>query len=160
MNNVLILNGAGLADLAPYKDGHGVTLTLSGIKTECESMCRQLGLVLDFRQTDDPDEMFRWISKDSEAFGGVIINPVGHSRAAIQVFDLYHSAIQKLASLKKPIIEVHLGNVYRQGDDVTGPLLKPVREMGFICGLGKYSYLLALQAIARKLNPGAHAGPA
>jgi 3-dehydroquinate dehydratase-2 len=93
--------------------------------------------------------MFRWIAKDSEAFGGVIINPVGHSRAAIQIYELYRSAIRMIANLKKPIIEVHLTNIYRQVEEVTQPLHEPA---GFICGLGKHSYLLALQAMARKLH--------
>ena len=157
MNNVLIINGPGLADLAPYRDLHSSALTLSGIQEECESMCRQLGLELDFRQTDNQEEMFRWIAKDSAAFGGVIINPVGPSRAAIQIYELYRSAIRMIANLKKPIIEVHLTNIYRQVEEGTQPLHEPVGQMGFICGLGKYSYLLALQAIARKLHPAVRA---
>jgi len=68
------------------------------------------------------------------------------------VFDLYRSAIQVIANLKKPIIEVHLTNIYRHLDDVNHPLHEPVGEMGFICGFGKRSYLLAIRAIARKLD--------
>jgi 3-dehydroquinate dehydratase-2 len=151
-STVLILNGPGLSDLSHYKSIGDATMTLAEIEEDCAELCKSLGLELDFRQTDNQDEMFRWIAKDSEGFDGVIINPVGHSQSAIQKFELYRSAIQMIANLKKPIIEVHISNIYRQVAEITQPLHEPVGDMGFICGLGKYSYLLALRAIARKLH--------
>lgn len=149
---VLILNGPGLADTPHYRDRHGRATTLADIEAECAALGTKLGLELDFRQTNDQDEMFRWIAKDSEHFDGVIINPVGHSRASIQVFELYRSAIQMIANFKKPIIEVHISNIYQQVDEITQPAHEPVGDMGFICGFGKHSYLLALRAIAHKLE--------
>jgi 3-dehydroquinate dehydratase-2 len=149
---VLILNGPGLGDLRDYQDTSCEEITLDGLRSECSALCDELGLDLEFRQTDDQDEMFRWIAKDSEKYDGVIINPVGHSRAAIEMFELYRSAIQMIATLKKPVIEVHISNIYRQVEEVTQPLHEPAGEMGFICGFGTLSYLLAIRAMARKLN--------
>jgi len=149
---LLLLNGPGLADLSDYDGNSYGNLTLEGIRKDCSALCDELGLTLDFRQTDNQDEMFRWIAKDSEAFDGVIINPVGYSRAATVTFELYRSAIQLIAHLKKPVIEVHITNIYRQSAEITQPLHEPEGDMGFICGFGKLSYLLAIRVVARKLD--------
>jgi 3-dehydroquinate dehydratase-2 len=154
---VLILNGPGLGDLSGYDSKLFGSMTLENLADECQVLCDDLGIGLDFRQTDNQDEMFRWIAKDSEEFDGVIINPIGHSPAMIQMFELYRSAIQMIASLKKPVIEVHITNIYRQVEEVTQPLHEPAGEMGFICGFGKLSYLLGIRAMARKLNATANA---
>jgi 3-dehydroquinate dehydratase-2 len=127
-------------------------MTLAGLRAKCQALCDELGLTLDFRQTDDKDEMFRWIAKDSEDFDGVIINPVGHSPAMIQIFELYRSAIQVIAHLKRPIIEVHITNIYRHIEEVAKPPHEPAGDMGFICGFGTLSYLMAIRTIARKLE--------
>jgi len=155
--SILILNGPGLRDLGDYDGNTYGPLTLQGIRDECASLCRHLGIDMEFRQTDDQDEMFRWIAKDSERFDGVVINPVGYSRAASVAFELYRSAIQMLAHLNKPVIEVHITNIYRQSAEITQPLHGPEGDMGFICGFGKDSYLLAINAISRKLDPRAAA---
>ena len=151
-NTVLILNGPGLGDLGNYDSRLYGRMTLANLASDCQALCDALALKLDFRQTDNQDEMFRWIAKDSEKFDGVIINPSGHSPAMIQMFELYRSAIQMIASLKKPVIEVHITNIYRHVDEVRQPLHEPAGEMGFICGFGKLGYLLAIRALARKFD--------
>lgn len=157
---LLILNGPGLGDLSDYSGHWYGDLTLEEIRKDCQGACDELGFGLDFRQTDDQDEMFRWIAKDSETFDGVIINPVGHSREMIMKFERYRSAIQVIASLKKPVIEVHLTNIYREIKDVTQPLHEPEGDMGFICGFGKLSYVMAVRTIAGRLHAAAAASAA
>lgn len=132
-NTILILNGPGLADS-----------TLESIQTSCLSLCEQSGINLDFRQTDDQDEMSRWITNDSANFDALIINPVK--------FEIYQSAIKTIAHFKKPIIEVHMSNIFHPDAEVTKPLQVPEVEIGFICGMGIQSYLLAISAVERRLN--------
>jgi 3-dehydroquinate dehydratase-2 len=151
-NTVLILNGAGLADFSGYdKKAYG-ELTLEGIRGDCHRLCEELGLDLDFRQTDDQDELFRWIAKDSADFGGVIINPVGYSSSASESGELYRSALKMVAHLKRPVIEVRIANIYRHVSEFRQPLHEPEGNMGFICGFGRPGYLLAIKAIAKKLD--------
>ena len=149
---LLILNGPGLADLSDYDGNTYGNLTLAGIQDECLSLCEQLGIKLDFRQTDDEEEMFRFIAKYSEDYDALIINPVGFSRAASVQFEMYRMAIKTIAHLKKPVIEVHITNIFREGTEITKPLQAPEGEMGFICGLGVNSYLLAIKAVERRLS--------
>jgi 3-dehydroquinate dehydratase-2 len=149
---VLILNGPGLGDLSGYDSNFFGKMTLEGLSAECQALCDDLGIGLDFRQTDNRDEMFHWIAEDSEEFDGVIINPAGHSPAMIEMAESYRSAIKTIATHKKPIIEVHITNIYRHSEEATQPLHEPAGDMGFICGVGKRGYLLAIRAIAHKLK--------
>ncbi len=130
---ILILNGSGLADS-----------TLESIRALCQARCEQADLKLDFHQTDDEEEMSRWITNDSENFDALIINPVE--------FKIYRSAIKTIAHLKKPIIEVHMNNIFHSEAGLTKPLQVPEAELGFICGMGIQSYLLAISAVERRLT--------
>jgi len=151
-NKLLVINGPGLADLGNYDGNTYGDITLAKIKDKCCELCEQLGVILDFRQTNDEDEMFRAIAKDSDCYDALIINPVGYSRAASVEFELYRSAIKMIAHLHKPVIEVHITNIFKQGAEITKPLQVPEGEMGFICGLGVQSYLLAIKAVNKRLN--------
>ena len=150
-NTILILNGPGLSDLSVGGTRYG-DLTLDLIRDECSARCEQLGLALDFRQSDDQDEIFRWIAEDSGKFAGLIINPVGYFKSNAVDFDRYRSAILEVAHLKKPVVEVHMTNIFTAGDKYARPLQAPEAELGFVCGLGLQSYLFAVNAIATKLQ--------
>lgn len=144
---LLILSGPGLADLGVSGD-----ITLDEIRDACSALCDELGISLEFRQTDNQDEMFGWIAQDSVRFDALIINPLGYLKSGTVDFDMYHSAIKKIANRNKPVIEVRLSNIFRHDDEPTGPLQGPEGEMGFVCGLGLHSYLLGIKAAARRLQ--------
>lgn len=149
-STILVLNGPGLAGPGIGGTRYG-DLALDDIRDECSSHCRQIGLKLEFRQTDDQDEMLRWISNDSEAFAGLIINPVAHGQSDSVDLDLYRSALTMVAHLRKPVVEIHITNIFKN-DELTRPLQVPEAEMGFICGLGLHSYLLAINAVAKRVQ--------
>lgn len=151
--SILILNGPGLADLSDF-DGntYGDEMTLANIENKCGALCDQLGLDVDFRQTDEENEMFRFIARDSEDYDGLIINPIGYARAATVNFEMFRNAIMLIAHLKKPVIEVHITNIFLPGANITRPLQVPEGNMGFISGLGMQSYLLAIKAINQQIS--------
>jgi len=150
-NKLLILNGPGLSDLSIYDEVYG-GISLSMIEEKCTEICIDIGLNLDFRQTDDEDELFSFLLKDSDGFDAVIINPVGYSHALTAELERYRLAIHTLTLHKKPVIEVHIANIFKQGTDITKPLQAPEGEMGFVSGFGIYSYVLAIKAINSKLS--------
>ncbi len=150
-NKLLILNGPGLADLSIYDEFYG-EITLSAIEDKCKNVCKGLNIELDFRQTEDEDELLGFLIKDSEDFNAVIINPVGYSHALTAEFAKHCLAIKTLTLQKKPVIEVHIANIFKHGADITKPLQVPEGQMGFVSGLGVYSYVIAINAISKKLN--------
>lgn len=151
-NTLLVLNGPGLAELSDLDGNSYGSLSLQEIRDACSALCEQLGIGIDFRQTDDEAEMTRWIAKDGENYDALIINPVGYSRAASVGVELFRSAIAKIAHKEKPLIEVHITNIFRDGADTIKPLQVSGSKLGFICGLGVHSYLLAIKAAAKRLQ--------
>jgi 3-dehydroquinate dehydratase-2 len=151
-HKILVLNGPGLGDLSDYDGNTYRGLTLEKIRNECSKLCRNLGMELDFRQTEDQGEIFRWIAKDSEGYDGIIINPVGHSRTGTVSYEQHRSAIQMIATLKKPVVEVHISNIFSPSAEIARPSHEPVGNMGFVCGLGVQSYLLGIRAIAHRFG--------
>ncbi len=149
---VLILNGPGLEGLGDYDGNSYGKLGLDRIRTACSDLCNELGIKLDFRQTDDEEKMFKFIAKDSEDFDALIINPVDHSHATTVDFEMYRSAIKMITPLNKPVIEVHIQNIFNPNAETTKPLQVPEGEMGFICGLGVSSYLLAIRAVHKRFS--------
>lgn len=151
-HRLLILNGPGLADLGDDDDNNDRGLTLEKVRTECSELCHSLGIDLDFRQTEDQDEMIRWMTNDSEGYDGVIINPVGCSRAATVSFPAYRSAIRTIALLRKPVVEVHINNFFSRSAETTRPVHEPAGAMGLVCGLGVHGYLLGIRSIAHRFE--------
>jgi len=151
-NKLLIMNGPGLSDLSNFNEmGYG-QLTLDTVRKKCAESCKIFGLKMDFRQTDDEAELSRFLIEGIEDFDALIINPVGHSHAASVDFTIYGSAIKTITRQNKPVIEVHISNIFQQGVENTKPIHVPKCEVGFVSGLGIHSYDLAIRAVNKKLS--------
>lgn len=148
---ILILNGPGLADLTDGGDRYA-GVTLEQIRDASAALCAEVGMNLEFRQSDEYDEISRWIAGDSGRFDALIINPVGHLKFGAVDSDMYRSATEMIAQLRMPVIEVHLNNIFREGDELIRPLRGPLGETGLVCGLGLHGYLLAIKAAAKRLQ--------
>jgi 3-dehydroquinate dehydratase len=107
---------------------------------------------LDFRQAADPETLFQWIARESEGFDGVVFNPSGYPASIDTSTDNYVSAIQVIVRNRKPLIEVHTGNIYRDGAEPGRLMHEPGVDIGFICGFGLHGYLAAIRAIGLRLD--------
>ena len=151
-NKLLIMNGPGLSDLSNFNEmGYG-HLTLDTVRKKCAETCKTLGLKMDFRQTDDETELSHFLIEGIEDFDALIINPVGHSHTSSVDFTIYSSAIKTITRQNKPVIEVHISNIFQQGVENTKPIHVPKCEVGFVSGLGIHSYDLAIRAVNKKLR--------
>ena len=151
-NKLLIMNGPGLSDLSNFNEmGYG-HLTLDTVRKKCAESCKIFGLKMDFRQTDDEAELSRFLIEGIEDFDALIINPVGHSHASSVDFTIYSSAIKTITRQNKPVIEVHISNIFQQDVENTKPIHVPKCEVGFVSGLGIHSYDLAIKAVNKKLR--------
>ena len=151
-NKLLIINGPGLSDLSNYNEmGYG-HLTLDIVRKKCAETCKIFGLKMDFRQTDDEAELSRFLKEGIEDFDALIINPAGYSHALSVDYTIYSSAIKTITRQNKPVIEVHISNIFQQGVENTKPIQVPKCEVGFVSGLGIHSYDLAIRAVNKKLR--------
>ena len=117
---------------------------LSAIALECEELASELGLVIDFRQTNAEGEMVTIIQQAREGFSGMIINAAAYSHTSIAIHDA-------LKLLDIPVIEVHLSNIYKREDFRHKSYVAPL-SAGVICGFGGHGYLLALEAMRALLD--------
>jgi len=151
-NRLLIINGPGLSDLSRFNEFGHDDLTLEKVQKKCSETCESLGLSLEFCQSDDEVELTNYLTRACEEFDALIINPESYSHASSLDFDIYTSNIETVTLQNKPVIEVHIANIFQKGVDVTKPIKVSEGNVGFVSGFGIHSYELAIRAVHRKLR--------
>jgi len=138
---ILILNGPNLnllGEREPEVYGHE---TLAEIEAACRAKAEDLGLAIDFRQSNSEAEIVEMIQKARRKAGGIIINAGAFSHTSIAILDA-------LQAVEVPVIEVHLSNIYRRENFRRRSYVSRAAT-GVICGLKGHGYVLALEAMAR-----------
>jgi len=151
-NRLLIINGPGLSDLSNFNEFGHDDLTLEKVQKKCLETCKSLGLSLEFYQTDDESELSNYLIKACKEFDALIINPVGYSHASSLDIDIYTSNIETITLQNKPVIEVHIANIFQKGMNITSPIKVSEGNVGFVSGFGIHSYDLAIRAVNKKLR--------
>ncbi len=137
---VLILNGPNLNLLGTREPEVYGTFTLDAIEGECQDAAEELGLAVDFRQSNHEGELVDWIQQAKGKHIGIIINSGAFSHTSVAILDA-------LKACDLPIVEVHLSNIYRRETFRQHSYISQAAT-GVICGLGPAGYLLALEAMA------------
>jgi 3-dehydroquinate dehydratase-2 len=141
---ILVLNGPNLNLLGMREPAVYGTVTLGDIEADCMAVAEELGLALDFRQTNHEGQLIDWIQDAIGEAHGIVINAAAYSHTSIAI----HDAL-KAANL--PVVEVHLSNIYKREEFRHRSLVSPVAD-GVICGLGSDGYGLAIQAMAKLIG--------
>lgn len=140
MKRVLVLNGPNLNRLGSREPDVYGTATLKDIQDACDQLAAELGLTLDFRQTNDEAQCIDWLHEAADANTAVIINPAA--------FTHYSYAIRDACALvSAPLIEVHLSNPAAREEFRHTSVIAGVAN-GTIAGFGADSYMLAIRAMA------------
>ena len=138
---ILILNGPNLNLLGvrePATYGHE---TLADIEEACLERASELGLAVEFRQSNHEGQLVDWIQEARETMDGIILNAGAYTHTSVAILDA-------LSAAELPVIELHLSNVYRREPFRHHSYISRVAK-GVICGFGSHGYLLALEAVAR-----------
>lgn len=142
---VFVLNGPNLNMLGKREPGIYGAATLKGIEADCARKGAELGLDVDFRQTNHEGILVDWIQEAGEKAQAVILNPGAYTHTSIAI----HDAIRAIGPM--PLIELHLSNVHAREEFRHRSFVSPVAT-AVICGLGPLGYDLALQAVSARLQ--------
>ncbi|MDP4796351.1 MAG: type II 3-dehydroquinate dehydratase [Rhodospirillales bacterium] len=145
-STVLILNGPNLNMLGTREPEIYGTETLADIEARCQRRARNLGLSVDFRQSNIEGELVGWIQDARQSAQGIIINAAAYTHTSVALLDA-------LNACDMPIIEVHLSNIHQRESFRHKSYIARAAD-GMICGLGSLGYELALEAVAERLVKG------
>jgi len=114
------------------------------VQRRVESRAAQLGLTVDFRQSNFEGELVTWVQEAREKASGIILNAGAYTHTSIALLDALNAA-------ELPVIEVHLSNIFRR-ESFRHHSYISLAARGVICGFGSKGYELALDAMADILS--------
>ena len=141
---VLVLNGPNLNMLGTREPDIYGAQTLKDIESLCQQAGAELGLTVDFRQSNHEGELVTWIQDARTSADAILINPAAYSHTSVAIHDA-------LKAVGLPVAEVHLSNIHQREAFRHHSYVSAV-AFGVICGFGATGYRLALIALAEKLK--------
>src|SRR5450432_934021 len=102
---VVVLNGPNLNLLGkrePEIYGHE---TLADVEADCRRVGKELGLSIEFHQSNREYEIVDFIHAARERAAAIVINPAAFTHTSVAILDALHT-------FSGPIIEVHISNVH------------------------------------------------
>lgn len=138
---VFVLNGPNLNLLGKRQPEIYGAETLVDVEAGCRQLGEELGLVIEFRQSNAEADLINWIHEARERAVGIVINPAAYTHTSVAILDALH-AFEGL------VIEVHISNVHRR-ESFRHHSFVSLRADGVIAGCGTQGYFFALQRIAR-----------
>ncbi len=145
-NNILIINGPNLNLLGEREQSQYGTITFAQLKKNCLEKSKELNINLNFSQSNIEGEIVNIIQDARKKFDGIIINAAGFTHTSVAIRDA-------LNIFKKPIIEIHLSNIYKREDFRKKSLISDIATGG-IFGIGSNGYILAIIAMQELLKNG------
>lgn len=143
---IFVLNGPNLNMLGVREPAVYGSETLEDVRRRAETRAQALGLTIDFRQSNMEGELVTWIQQARDKADGIILNAGAYTHTSVAILDA-------LSAAEKPVIELHLSNVFRRESFRHHSYVAPVAQ-GVICGFGPKGYELALEAMAGLLEKG------
>ena len=143
-NNIIIINGPNLNLLGEREQSQYGSITFDQLRESCLSKAKELNISLDFFQSNIEGEIVTAIQEAKSKFDGIIINAAGFTHTSVAIRDA-------LDIYKKPIIELHITNIYKREEFRRKSLISDIATGG-IFGLGDNGYILAIISMQNMLK--------
>ena len=143
-NKIIIINGPNLNLLGEREQSQYGTITYKQLKENCSKKGKEIGLDVEFAQSNVEGELVNIIQDARKKFDGMIINAAGFTHTSVAIRD-------SLDLFKKPIIELHLSNIYKREEFRHKSLISGV-VTGGIFGLGAEGYILAIISLQKQMK--------
>ena len=137
---ILVLNGPNLNLLGQRQPEVYGRETLADVERACTALADELGVAVEFRQSNHEGQLIDWIHAARGTAAGIVINPAAYTHTSVALLDA-------LSAFDGPVIEVHISNVHKR-EDFRHHSFVSLRADGVIAGCGTEGYLLALRRVA------------
>ena len=143
-NKIIIINGPNLNLLGEREQSQYGSTTFEELKMNCLEKSNEVGINLEFAQSNIEGELVSLIQDARNEYDGIIINAAGFTHTSVAIRDA-------LDLFKKPIIELHISNIYKREEFRHKSLISDIATGG-IFGLGTEGYILAIISIQKILQ--------
>lgn len=141
MRTIYVLNGPNLNLLGTREPETYGSATLQSVEALCRATAEELGVTIEFRQTNHEGEMIEWIQQARLEAQALVINPAAWTHTSVAIRDA-------VTGVGLPLWEVHITNVHKREPFRHHSYLSDVAQ-GVICGYGIRGYRYALMEAAR-----------
>ena len=143
-NKIIIINGPNLNLLGEREQSQYGSTNFDQLIEVCKKKSIELGLKIEFIQSNIEGDLVNIIQDSRKKFDGMIINAAAFTHTSVAIRDA-------LEIFKKPIIEIHISNIYKREEFRHKSLISDI-VTGGIFGLGTEGYILAIIAMHKILN--------
>ena len=146
MKKILVLNGPNLNLLGRREPGIYGSATLSQIEDRLREVAGEIGIEVEFFQSNHEGELLDQIHGAVDKVDGVLMNPGALTHSSIAIVDA-------LLATGLPAVEVHLSNLARR-EEFRRKSMTARGVIGSVTGFGARSYEWGLRALAAELGGG------
>ena len=143
-NKIIIINGPNINLLGEREQSQYGSINFDQLIEVCKKKSTELGLKIEFIQSNIEGDLVNIIQDSIKKFDGMIINAAAFTHTSVAIRDA-------LEIFKKPIIEIHISNIYKREEFRHKSLISDI-VTGGIFGLGTEGYILAIIAMHKILN--------
>ncbi len=143
-NKIIIINGPNLNLLGEREQSQYGSITFEKLKENCLKKSKELNLQVEFFQSNIEGEIVNKIQNSRKEFDGMIINAAAFTHTSVAIRDA-------LDVFKKPIIELHISNIYKREKFRQKSLISDI-VTGGIFGLGADGYILAIISMQKLIK--------
>ena len=143
-NKIIIINGPNLNLLGEREQSQYGSTTFKELEENCMKKSNEIGIELKFTQSNIEGELVSLIQNARDVYDGMIINAAGFTHTSVAIRDA-------LDLFKKPIIEIHISNIYKREEFRQKSLISDI-VTGGIFGLGAEGYILAIISLQKILQ--------
>jgi len=141
---ILVINGPNLNNLGKRDSSLYGTKTLSDIESDISSRASELGVEVQFFQSNHEGSIVDFIQEASGDASGVIINAGALTQVGYSILDA-------LLDSQLSFIEVHLSNIHAR-EEFRQKSVFASKAVGQMAGFGPSGYLYALDHLAQSIN--------
>ena len=144
MSKILLINGPNINLLGEREQSQYGNKDYKFLEELCAKRSKELNIDLSIKQSNIEGEIVNIIQDSRKNYDGIIINAGGYTHTYVAIRDA-------LDIFKKPIIELHISNIYKREEFRKKSLISDV-VTGGIFGLNANGYILAIISMQKLIQ--------